>query len=168
MTPSIGTALEPVRAMLLRRARADADATLAEAEADAARVTGAARAEADRILAAARSAGAADAEALRATEVARARRAARGLVLVAQRDVYDDVRRRIGAALTAGDTATRVRAALEARARSVLGPDVRIVDVPAGGVTGAAGGLRVDCSVDALVERAVSVEAGRVAGAWST
>jgi cell division septum initiation protein DivIVA len=168
MTPSVETALEPLRTLVLRRARADADAILAEADADAARVIGTARAEADRILAAARSSGAADAEALRVTEVARACRSARGLVLLAQRDVYDDVRRRTRAALTADDTAARVRAALEARARSVLGPDARIVDVPVGGVTGEIGGLRVDCSVDALVERAITVEAGRLAGAWST
>jgi vacuolar-type H+-ATPase subunit E/Vma4 len=167
MTPEITAALEPVQAALLARARADANDVLAAADADAARAAGSAQAESEQIRAAARSSGAADAKTVRATELAGAPPRGAGLVLAAQRAAYEELRRRTRKELTAAGTAGRVRAALAARARAVLGPDARIVDRPAGGVVGEAAGRRVDCSVDALVERALTVDAGRLNRLWS-
>jgi hypothetical protein len=42
-----------------------------------------------------------------------------------------------------------------------------VYEHPDGGVTGEAAGRRVDCTVDALVERALDLCAGRVEELWS-
>jgi hypothetical protein len=116
----------------------------------------------------ARAAGRADAAGVCAAELARARRAARELVLTAQRDAYDELGRRTGDALRDPARIAVLRSALAARARAALGETAAIVDHPSGGVVGQVAGRRVDCSIDALVEHVLATRADRLAGLWSS
>jgi vacuolar-type H+-ATPase subunit E/Vma4 len=163
--------LAPVREALLRRARADAERWVADADDEAAKVLAEARAEADQRIAEAGAAGRADADALASAELARARRTARGIVHEAQREAYDELRRRVAAALVREVSSPRLRAALIARGAAALdGPSatdpVRVVDLPGGGVAVERGSRRVDCGVEALADHAVSVLAGQLPGLW--
>jgi hypothetical protein len=167
MTLPIVAALHPVREALLARARADARAQLEEADRDAECAVDEARAQVGQLRADARRGGAADAQQVRAVELAGARRRARAQVLAAQREAYETLRRQVREALLAAVPPERLAAALAARARAVLGPGARIRERPDGGVIGVEAGRQVDCSVDALVDRALDTCPGRVNGLWS-
>jgi hypothetical protein len=160
-------ALAPVRAALLAGARATAEAAIAAADAEACRTIGAARAEAEHLLAEARAKGEADAEVVRLAERARARRTARALTLAANNDAYETLRRCSREALLR-QAQPELTAALTAHARQALGDSARVAPHPDGGVIGELAGVRVDCSVDALVDRAMSLHAGQLRGLWST
>ena len=159
-------ALAPVRAALLARARATADAKLAEADAEAELALRQAREEAASILARARTAGEADARSVRAGEHARARRVARGLVLAARRHAYEELRRRSQQALRQQDPAV-LASALTDRVRATLGDSARLAAHPSGGLVGEDDGRRVDCSIEALADRSMSLLAGELSGLWS-
>ena len=149
-------ALEPLRAALFARARAEADRVRAAADHDARQVLDAARAEAEALLADARARGSADAAALDAVEVARRRRAARSVVLGAQRAAYDELRSRACAAVQVllADPARRARLADVARGR--LGDRAIVRDAPDGGVVAQTpDGRSLDASVAALVDGAL-------------
>ncbi|GIJ71541.1 hypothetical protein [Virgisporangium ochraceum] len=167
MTVDISAALRPLREALLEQAGADARSRIADAEADAVRTLDAAKREADGIRTAARRDGEADARALQTADLARARRQARASVLAAQRSGYEALRACVADTLRTGAAAEELRNALVARVRAVLGPEARTVDHPSGGVVGEVPGRRVDCSVDALVDRVLSAESGVAAGLWS-
>jgi vacuolar-type H+-ATPase subunit E/Vma4 len=167
MTLPIAAALHPVREALLARARADARAQLEEADKDAERVVDDARVQVGQMRADARRSGAADAQREQAVELAGARRRARAQVLAAQREAYETLRRQVREALLAAVPPERLTAALAARARAVLGSGARIIVQDDGGVIGEEAGRRVDCSVDALVERALGTCPGRVERLWS-
>ncbi|MER7274819.1 hypothetical protein ABT369_10210 [Dactylosporangium sp. NPDC000244] len=157
--------LEPVRAALLRRAHADAAAVRAEAAQSRTRLLGDARAEGERILREARSKGHADAARLAQAEEAHTRRAAHALVLSAQRDVYDELCRRVAGQLRAELDGGRLGPALAARAAAVLGPDARVEPAPGGGFTAHLGHRRADCSIASLTRQAVE-SAGTAAELW--
>ncbi|GHF07718.1 MULTISPECIES: hypothetical protein [Streptomyces] len=151
-------ALGPVRAELLRTARAEGEAQLARAREEAAAAVREARAAAEEILAAARRRGAADGAAAAAAELAGARRAARHLLLTARRDAYDqlcdcvvqqvrDLRR--------STDYPRLRRRLEARARALLGPGASLTEPSGGGVLALAPGRRVDLTLEAVAARAL-------------
>ncbi|WP_316770628.1 hypothetical protein [Streptomyces sasae] len=89
--------LDPVRAELLRAARAEAEAAVERARADAAQTLRAARADAERILARARELGAADGRAAAARERVRAAEDAWSRELAARAEVYADLRARVRA-----------------------------------------------------------------------
>lgn len=86
--------LAPVREAILAEARAQADAMLADADSDVAEMVSAANDRAGEIRSLARAQGRADATRYLAGERARSRREARGIVLNAQRRVWDGLRRR--------------------------------------------------------------------------
>jgi vacuolar-type H+-ATPase subunit E/Vma4 len=169
-SPGAGGALEPVRAWLLAAARAEAEHLVAEAAADAERLLEGARTETDAILAEARAQGAAEGSALAAAEQARGRRLARRLVLEAERRAYEELRARSHAAVRAlrqdpGYPALRER--LTRLARAAAGPGARVSEHPDGGVVAEAPGIRVDCTLDGLAERAIVALGGEVAELWA-
>ncbi|MGY5051525.1 hypothetical protein ACWDE0_38965 [Streptomyces sp. 900105755] len=84
--------LDPVRAELLRAARAEAEAAVERARADAAQTLRAARADAERVLAEARELGAGDGRAAAARERVRAAEDAWSRELAARAEVYADLR----------------------------------------------------------------------------
>ena len=149
--------LEPLRAALRARAEAAADQLRAAAEEDGRRLVATANEEAASLLAGARAQGAADADAQLAADRARSRHAARSVVLDAQRAAYERMRRQARDAVRRllDDPAERAR--LAAIACRQLGDHAVVHDQPAGGVLAeAADGRRIDASVDALVDSAVS------------
>ncbi|MEV5845331.1 hypothetical protein AB0M32_25505 [Streptomyces sp. NPDC051985] len=84
--------LDPVRAELLRAARAAAEAAVRQARSDAARTLRAARADAGRVLAQARELGAGDGRAAAARERVRAAEDAWSRELAARAEVYAELR----------------------------------------------------------------------------
>jgi vacuolar-type H+-ATPase subunit E/Vma4 len=157
-------ALQPVREVILRRARQRAADIRRNADQAAATVLRDARAEAERILLEARTIGAADADILIAAERARTRRAASAVLLRARRQVSDELRDKVVAALRDALDVPRGRAALTARITGLLGPDATITPAPGGGLIGVRGNVEVDCSVPRLADHvlATTAQLGRV------
>lgn len=149
-------ALEPLRAALIARARADADRLCADAETAGRELLAGAGEEAEALLAKARAQGETDAAAMFASEMDRARRSARGVVLAAQRAAYNELRQR---ALTAvrgllSDPARRAR--LATVLRSQLGDQAVIHEHSDGGIVAeTSDGRSVDASIEKLVDNAV-------------
>jgi vacuolar-type H+-ATPase subunit E/Vma4 len=169
-SPDSSGALEPVRAWLLAAAHAESERLVAEAAADAHGLLEGARAEADAILAEAREQGAAEGSALAAAEQARARRLARRLVLEAERQAYEELRARSRATVRTlrqdpGYPALRER--LTGLALAAAGPGGHASEHPDGGVVADAPGIRVDCTLDGLAERAIVALGGEVAELWT-
>ncbi len=163
--------LTPLVSALLARAHQQAEQLLALARSEADEVTARAQQQADALLAEARAKGVADGEAVVAGERARAERAARGLVLDAQRQAYDQARRAARDAvsdLRHDPDYPDLRETLRARATRDLGPDVRVAEDPRGGIVAASDGRRVDYSFDALADDIVDRLAAEVEGIWST
>jgi vacuolar-type H+-ATPase subunit E/Vma4 len=162
-------ALAPLGTALLARARADGDAELAAADAEADAVLAAARAEADAVLAEAEAQGERDAAAVTVGEVTHARRQSRATVLGAQRAAFEELRGR------SRDAVRRLREQpdypvlldrLRALVRSELGADAHIREDPVGGIVGESPARRLDCTLDALAERAVDQLGAEVDGLW--
>ena len=150
-------ALEPLRAALLSRARAEAARIEAEADADAQQVMTAAREQAAAVLARARTDGEAQAAATLATEAARSRQMARGLVLGAQRAAYDELQERARSAVRGLLADPGRRAGLAAALRSRLGDHAVLRDHPDGGLLAETDdGRSIDASIGALVDAALS------------
>lgn len=163
-------ALLPVRTALLRRASADADRVVESARRDADAAAAAARTLADAGVQ--QVAADAEAQALGELTITRteSRRDARTAELAAQRDAYDEFRRRVLASVVAlqRDPAyPGLRDRLIARARHVLGPDAAISDAPDGGVIAETRGRRLDLSLSAIAERAVAAAGVEVSELWS-
>jgi hypothetical protein len=157
MTSSWDVALEPLRSALLSAAQSDAVQLRASAEADGQQVLAAAQAQADAMLAEARAEGAADGEALREAQRAVARRAARTVVLKAERDVFDQLREQARVAVSARLADPVRRAALGAAMRIQLHDHALVRSTLDGGlVAEASNGRRVDASVRALVDAALA------------
>ena len=169
-TTRVRDALAPLRAELLQRAAADAEATLAQANAEARDVLEAAEREAHDILDAARAAGAAEAAAGQATERARTRRAHQSAAFAAQRHAYEQVGRRATDAVRRlrdepGYPAMRTR--LAARAAEILGADAVVTEDAAGGIVAEVAGRRLDLSLTAFAARALDRVEGGLDGLWS-
>lgn len=163
-------ALAPVREALLARAREDAERACADAESEVAARVDAARTEVAALVAEARAQGELDTRALVELERARARRAARALVLGARRQAYEELRaacREATAALLAGPSYPAVRERLVAEAQDALGPDAVIEEAPEGGVLARVPGRRVDLSCAALAERALASLGTDVEQLWA-
>jgi hypothetical protein len=161
------TALAPVRAALLDRARADAAAALAAADTDAAAVLAEAREQAAALLREAREQGEREAAALRTREHARAGREARSVVLGAQRTALDELRRRTRVAARALRDDRALLDRLRARLVTDLGPDAVVREHPDGGLVADAPGRRVDASLPALADRALDGLGGEVQALWT-
>jgi len=158
--PSAGQAeaLAPVRAELLRSARADAEALLTQTARDAEAVLDRARTEADEIVEQARREGTAEGAAAGAAGLLRARRSARAREQAVRREAYEELRRQVTERVRAlRHTADypHVRDRLERRARQLLGPDATIAEQSGGGVVAHAAGRRADLTLDALAARAL-------------
>ncbi|MFF4546608.1 hypothetical protein [Streptomyces sp. NPDC001435] len=155
MTTSVD-ALAPVRAELLRSARASADAVRERARADAEETLRAARSTADEVLARAQDLGEADGAAGAARERVRAVQDAWAKELAARSEVYGAlgaaIREGVRGALAEGAVP---RARLAAAARALLGSQARVTAAAGGGVTAEVVDRRVDLSADALAERAL-------------
>jgi vacuolar-type H+-ATPase subunit H len=170
LTPDLPAALAPVRAALLARARRDAEDRLARADEDVAGQLADARAEAARITAEARAQGERDAAVVLSAERTRARRQARAVVLHAQRDAYEELRRRCRAAARGlvGGAGHRDRLdRLRAIARADLGAQALLEEHPDGGVTAAVPGRRAHYTPDALADLALDALGGQVQGLWT-
>ncbi|MFD0274262.1 hypothetical protein ACFVHB_10180 [Kitasatospora sp. NPDC127111] len=156
VAPPQADALEPVRAELLRAARAEAEALRVEARRKAEEIVAGARAEAEAVLDRARRHGEADGRAAAAGEVARARRAARTTELTAQGEAYAELRHRATERvreLYEADSA--VAAGLIERARGCLGAEARITAHPEGGLLATVPGRLIDFGLPTLVQRAL-------------
>ena len=152
--------LEPLRAALSAEAEAGAEQRRTEAEASGARRLAEARAQADAIV---KLAGQA-AEQTAAQEVGRrhaaASRRARELRLEGERSLRDELRERAHEAALALRTDPGYPQLLERlsrAAKSQLGPGAELeIDPPQlGGVVARAGGVLVDYSLPALVDRTI-------------
>lgn len=163
-------ALGPVRAALLARARADAEATVRQAEAAAAALLEEARGQAAALVEQARAEGERDAERLRARRAARAHREARETVVRAQQEAYAELRRRARvqvSALRADPAYPEIRAGLRERARAELGADAVVREPAAGGILAESTAGLLDLSLPALADRAVDDLGAEVIGLWT-
>lgn len=168
-TREMTAALAPLREALLRRAEADAGRTLAQARRAAAEIVGAAELQAAESAEQARARGAAEAAEVLAAERARTRRAVRSAELAARAAAYERLRAEVVAAVRGVRTERdypRLRERLAAEARRLLGQDAEITDAPNGGVYGRVAGARVDRTLDAVAERAVSALGPEFDGMW--
>jgi vacuolar-type H+-ATPase subunit E/Vma4 len=150
-------ALEPLRAALLTRAGKDADLMRRAAEDDGRKALAAAQERSRQSLANARTQGEAQAALLAAEERSRARRKARGVVLAAQRQAYEELRRQVGDAIRRllADSGWQDR--LNVLLLRQLGAEARIHDQEGGGVVAqSADGRRIDASIGVLVDLALS------------
>ncbi|MET8451822.1 hypothetical protein [Streptomyces sp. NPDC005209] len=149
-------ALDPVRAELLRAARASADAVRERARADAEETLRAARSTADDLLVRARELGEADGAAEAARERVRAVQDAWVKELVARAEVYAELRAAVRAGVRRALAEGAVpQARIAAATRTLLGTQARVTAAAEGGVTAEVPGRRVDLSADALADRAL-------------
>ncbi|MEW1775491.1 hypothetical protein [Streptomyces sp. NPDC086777] len=159
--------LDPVRAELLRAARAEAEAAVERARADAAQTLRAARADAERVLAQARELGAGDGRAEATRVRVRAAEDAWSRELAARAEVYADlgaavrsvVRRALAEGAVPPDRLART-------ARALLGADARVTALPGGGVTADVPGRHLDLRADTLADRAVESLGARIESLW--
>ena len=164
-------ALDPVRARLIQRARADAEQLISAARSEAAATITVAEARAQAILEEARARGEAMAAADTAELLTAARREARALDLAAQSAVYDEVCDGIEHGILALRDAAdypAIQASLERRARELLGPEAVVSQDTRGGVIATAPGRRLDLSLPTLAARVVSGLGEEVALLWTT
>jgi hypothetical protein len=153
--------LEPLRQSLLSAASARATATIAQARTDATVTQTAAKATAAKIIATARAEGRRATEARAQAQRVEAERAARALVLTAERRVEDNARTRaLAAAMTfrRQPEYTRLLDTLEASARRRLGPTTEIERDPpdAGGLRARHGRRSIDLTLVSLVDQALT------------
>ncbi|MFJ3233787.1 hypothetical protein [Streptomyces sp. NPDC086787] len=160
-------ALSPVRAELLRAARASADAVLDRAQADAEETLRSARATAEAVLARARDLGRTDGAAEAARERVRAVQDVWATELAARAEVYAALRAAVRTNVRREfmeDSSLRARCT-EA-ARKLLGPHARVTAASEGGVTAEVPGRRVDLSAEALADRALDRLGVRAETLW--
>jgi len=161
------TALEPVRSVMLRRARERAARIVGEATGAARALTEQARIDAAAAVAQAKDEGAAEAEPVAAAELNRSRRAARTAMLGAELTTRDDLAGRIRAAvlgLREDPGYPELLGRLTELAGRAAGVGAVISEHPAGGVIARAEGILVDCSLPRLADRAVAALSARIAG----
>ena len=162
--------LAPVRAELLRAARAEAREVLDRADRDAAALIGEARTKARILVEEAHRQGEREGAAAARGTRAGARRGARDRELAAREAAYEELRRRAFAHVRrrwAPAAHPSIVGRLRERARGLLGPDAEITEVPGMGVVAHAPGRRADCTLDGLTERALDRLGAEVETLWS-
>ncbi|MEI8406606.1 MULTISPECIES: V-type ATP synthase subunit E family protein [unclassified Kribbella] len=170
LTAAADAALDPVRSALLAAAHADAAAVRLKAQRQKDELLADARRTSAGMLAAARTDGQADATAAVAARMADSRREARRTVLAAQRELYDELRRRCRTAATGlaeEPDYAELRQQLVEAARAWLGTDAMVTDSPDGGVVASVGSRRLDLSLPALAERALDRSSVEVTALWT-
>ncbi|MEU1799457.1 hypothetical protein [Streptomyces sp. NPDC019937] len=159
-------ALAPVRAELLRTARAEARETRDRADREAAALIGEARARARAIVEEAHRQGEREGSAAARGIKAGARRDARMRELAAREAAYEELSRR-ALAHVCQKWGRAGLDRLRERARALLGPDAEITEIPGAGVVARAPGRRVDCTADSLTARALDRLGAEVETLWS-
>ena len=170
MGDAAGLGLDAVRDALLADAKAAGDRVLDDAAERASLQIVQAEQETESLIARARAEGEAAAELETISTLAQARRRARACVLEAQREVYEDVRREVRAAVQELRTTPQYDELLDhltTRAREVLGADARIErDPPEGGVVARTGNRRLVYTLPALVERCLAEHGHEIDRLW--
>jgi hypothetical protein len=163
-------ALAPVRAALLRRAREQAAEITSEARRQAAGAVDRAHSDAASQVTHARETGRAQAAPLAAALHAQGRRGARATLLGAQREAYEELRRRVRtsvASLRGGPGYDLLLERLRYDAGQAAGPRAVLTEAPAGGIIARAPGIVVDCSLPRLADAAVEALGDQVAWLWT-
>jgi vacuolar-type H+-ATPase subunit E/Vma4 len=165
-----GAALAPVRAYLLRQARAEADRIAEEARGAAAAILRQARSAADEAVALASAQGRTDAAPAAAAEQAQGHEQARSIVLGAQREAYEELCVRVLAA--AGGMRDepgyrRLLSRLITMATRAAGPGAATAIQPEGGVVARSHGVVVDCTLPRLAGVAVDELGDQVRELWT-
>jgi vacuolar-type H+-ATPase subunit E/Vma4 len=162
-------ALDPVRARLLSDARSAADRALAAALAEAGELLRQARGEAERAASQARARGQSQAAPAAAAERARGRHRARSIVLTAQRDAYEELRREVltrAGALRNDPGYPGLLTRLAALAVDAAGPGACVTFPDGGGARARSGEVVADCSLPRLAELALQALGGRARELW--
>ena len=163
-------ALAPVRAHMLERAGTEADRIVARARVEAATLVRNARRGADEAVAQAQAQGRADGARVAAAERSRGREQARSIMLGAEREAFEELRRQVLAAvseLRAGPGYRQLLLRLTAMAERAAGPDATVTVQPAGGVVAQSGGVVIDCTLCRLAGLAVDALGGQVRELWT-
>jgi vacuolar-type H+-ATPase subunit E/Vma4 len=170
MTAAAADALAPTRARMLQDAADQAAQILTDARREADGIIAHARREAERSVSLARVAGRAQAVPRAAAVRRRAQSDARSAVLGAQREAYDELHTRVGAAmgrLRDGPGYDQLLEALARVARLEAGPGTMVTASEDGGVVARAPGVLVDCSLPRLADLAVEALDGEVRELWA-
>lgn len=167
---SVDAALQPIRALIIGRAREAAEGILAGAHAAVDTERTHAEADAAAITERAVAAGRARAAAARAARLHAEAQRRRAQVLRAQREAYD--RWRVAATNAAARIAdepgyAEIRTGLRGFARRTLGPEAVIVEDPAGGLTAHSDGRSLDLRLGTIAARAMEQVVPRIGGLWT-
>jgi vacuolar-type H+-ATPase subunit E/Vma4 len=163
-------ALTPLRAYLLRGARAEADRILEEARCQAAATLRQARRDAEKTVGQARKRGEAEIALAAAAERRRGREQARVIVLGARRQAREELSARVLTA--AGGLRDEpgyegLLARLTVMAARAAGPGATVTADQAGGVVARSGRALVDCSLPRLAGLAVDALGDQVTELWT-
>jgi len=164
------TALAPVRAHLLREARAEADRILEEARCQAAATLRQARRDDEKAVGQARTRGEAEIAQAAAAERRRGREQARVIVLGARRQAREELCARVLTAvggLRDEPGYERLLARLTVMAARAAGPGATVTADQAGGVVARSGRAVVDCSLPRLAGLAVDALGDQVTELWT-
>lgn len=167
--PAAVTALAPVRAHLLRAARAEADRIRAAARAEADELLRQARLRAESAVRDGEARGQAEAAPVAAVERSRGRAQARAIVLGAERGAYDELCRRLrgeAGGLRDDPGYGLLLERLTVLAARTAGPGATVTVAPEGGVLARSGQVTVDCSLPRLAAAAVESLGDRVRELW--
>jgi vacuolar-type H+-ATPase subunit E/Vma4 len=164
------TALAPVRASMLRGARAEADRILEEARCQAAATLRQARRDAEEAVGQARMRGEAEIALAAAAERRRGREQARAIVLgarlEAREELYAQVLTAVGH-LRGEPGYERLLARLTVMAARAAGPGATVTADQVGGVVARSGRAVVDCSLPRLARLAVDALGDQVTELWT-
>lgn len=163
-------ALAPVRARMLKAARAEAGRIVAQARAEAATLVRNAHLDSDEAVARARAQGRADGALAAAAELSRGRERARAIALRARRDAQEQLRGQVLAAMSglpAEPGYRQLLVRLTAMAAQAAGPDATVAVQPAGGVVARSESVLVDCTLPRLAVLAVDALGDQVRELWT-
>jgi vacuolar-type H+-ATPase subunit E/Vma4 len=163
-------ALAPVRAHVLRAARAEAERIIAQARIQAATVVQNARRGADEAVELAEAQGRADGALAAAAERSRGREQARSIVLGAEREAREELCGQVLAVvsgLRAEPGYGQLLIRLTSMAARAAGPDATVTVQPAGGVVARSRGVVVDCTLPRLAGLAVDALGDQVRELWT-
>ena len=163
-------ALGTVHAYMLRRATEQAGRILADAHREADAIISQGRLSAERAVSQAREAGRREAAELAAAERSRGRSDARSALLGTRREIHEELRSRVRAAvggLRDEPGYDELLDRLTGMARQAAGPDAVLTASAAGGIVARSADVLVDCSLPRLADHAVEALAVDVQALWT-